>query len=578
LTENQTTINLLIVSHDPAVLRMIEPLETSPAWHLETAANGWEAMERMQSGPASHALVLDIPVEDSEPIHFLRWLRCFRPDFPVVLLCSPGDAGRVREASGPDGEDMVYKPFDAKYLATEIRKRIELSGNGAADPVPASFAGSNLGSASVVSANLACADIAGKNIEQLGQDTCFVSASLIMQKLHAQAALLAKTDVPVLIVGESGAGKYTVASLIHKLSVRSGFKLVRVNCAALPEAELAAELFGDLGEQDASPQTVRGKFAARETGTILLEEIAEMPASVQVRLLQVLQSVSPSNLQDGERRSPVAEAMPARVRILATSSANLDRALAEKRLREDLYHRLSGFTLQVPPLRQRKDEMPTLLRYFMHNLSRHYGLPARGFSPGMVAACQGYAWPGNLNELEAVVKRYLVTGEQESIFSQNGVNQNGVNQNGASQNGASENGASERGMDATSEVEQITGSRAVKTGAALLQDRGAKPAKTKPESLKLLIQGIKWEAERNAIAAALVRTGWNRKAAARMLKVSYRTMLYKIEQYKMRAPQPYLSPVPAGEFSGYEAEYEAEYESRYDESKSNGEARYAKAR
>jgi len=114
----------------------------------------------------------------------------------------------------------------------------------------------------------------------------------------------------------------------------------------------------------------------------------------------------------------------------------------------------------------------------------------------------------------------------------------------------------------------------VKTGAALLQDRGAKPVKAKPESLKLLIQGIKWEAERNAIAAALLRTGWNRKAAARMLKVSYRTMLYKIEQYKMRAPQPYLSAAPAGEFSGYESEYE----SRYDENKSNGEARYAKAR
>jgi two-component system response regulator AtoC len=566
LTENHTTVSLLIVSRDPAVLRMVEPLETSPAWHLETAANGWEAMERMQSGPAPHALVLDIPLEDSEPIHFLRWLRCFRPDFPVVLLCAPGDAGRVREATGPDGEDMVYKPFDTKYLGTVIRKRIDSSVDGPADPVRANFADPNASSASSASANFASVDIASKNIEQLGQDACFVSASLIMQKLRAQAALLAKTDVPVLIVGESGAGKYTVASLIHKLSVRSGFKLVRVNCAALPEADLSAELFGDPGDPEVpgSPQTVRGKFSARETGTILLEEIAEMPASVQVRLLQVLQNASP-NLQDGERLSPMgAEAMPARVRILATSSANLDSALAEKRLREDLYHRLSAFTLQVPPLRQRKDEMPTLLRYFMHNLSRHYGLPARGFSPGMVAAYQRYAWPGNLKELEAFVKRYLVTGEQESIFSQNGMNQNGINQNGMSAGG----------MDAVSAVEQLTASRAVKTGVAVQEDSGTKPAKTKPESLKLLIQGIKWEAERNAIAAALLRTGWNRKAAARMLKVSYRTMLYKIEQYKMRAPQPYLSPVPAGEFSGYESEYG----DGHGNGNGNGEARYAKAR
>ena len=110
------------------------------------------------------------------------------------------------------------------------------------------------------------------------------------------------------------------------------------------------------------------------------------------------------------------------MRILATSSANLERALAEKRLREDLYHRLSAFTLQVPPLRQRKDEIATLLRYFMHNLARHYGLPARGFSLNMLAACQQYSWPGNLRELEAFVKRYLVAGDSELILGEIGVN------------------------------------------------------------------------------------------------------------------------------------------------------------
>jgi two-component system response regulator AtoC len=376
-----------------------------------------------------------------------------------------------------------------------------------------------------------------------------------MQKLRAQAGLLAKTDVPVLIVGERGAGKYTVANLIHKLSVRSGFKLLRVNCAAMPEAELAAELFGDEGVSS-SPKPTLGKFAAGEKGTILLEEIAEMPAGVQARLLQVLQDVLPGDLRNDEPRNQTgSEGMPARVRILATSSANLERALEEKRLREDLYHRLSAFTLQVPPLRQRKEEMATLLRYFMHNLSRHYGLPARGFSSGMVEACQRYSWPGNLNELEAFVKRYLVTGEPEAIFSESG---------------------SESGMDASGGVERLAALRVVNTGTALLENSGEKPAKSTTESLKSLIQGVKWEAERNAISAALLRTGWNRKAAARMLKVSYRTMLYKIEQYKMRAPQPYLSPLPAGEFSGYESGYDPGYGEG--KGNGNGESRYAKAR
>jgi DNA-binding NtrC family response regulator len=139
---------------------------------------------------------------------------------------------------------------------------------------------------------------------------------------------------------------------------------------------------------------------------------------VQSRLLQVL--------QNEELRGPGAsETRPAEVRILATSSANLERVLAEKRLREDLYHRLSAFTLQVPPLRQRKDEIATLLRYFMHNLARHYGLPARGFSLNMLAACQRYTWPGNLTELEAFVKRYLVAGDSELMLSEVGVNANG---------------------------------------------------------------------------------------------------------------------------------------------------------
>jgi DNA-binding NtrC family response regulator len=506
LTENTNhTVRLLVVSREPAAFRLLGPREAGQSWHLETVSNGWEAMERMQSGAGSDVLLLDIPIQDSDPIYFLRWLRSCKPDFPVVPLCAREDAGRVKEETGIGGEDMVLKPFDPKQLENVIRRQLQESGNGHGET-------------------------ASKNIEQLGHDICFVSASLTMQKLHAQVALLAKSDVPVLIVGERGAGKYTVASLIHKLSVRSGFKLQRVNCAAMPEAELEAALFGGESVSAARPTTL-GHFAPGEKGTILLEEIAEMPPAVQFRLLQAL--------QNHELRAPAgAEAVPANVRILATSSSNLDRALAENRLREDLYHRLSAFTIPVPPLRQRKDEIATLLRYFMHNLAKHYGLPERGFSAGMVAACQRHSWPGNLRELEVFVKRYLVAGD-ESIFPIR----------------------DESGMDATGAGNSELIARTVKPGAAFSDESEAGPAKAKPESLKSLIQAVKGEAERNAIAAALKRTGWNRKAAARLLKVSYRTMLYKIDQYQMHAPQTYLLPVSAGEFTSY------------DEVKGNGRAR-----
>ncbi len=485
-------MRLLVVSREPAVLRLLGPMEDSNSWHLETAASGWDAMERLQSGATSQLLVLDLSRGDADSLHFLRWLRRLRPDLPVVLLCHPDDAARGKEAIRLGAGEVLVRPFDAEKLEFVIRRQLERTGN-------------------------ADMDMASKNIEPLGQDTFFVSASLIMQKLRAQAALLAKTDVPVLILGETGSGKCTVASLIHQLSVRSGFKLLRVNCAEMPEAVLEAELFG--GDHASSPRrTSLGQFAAGEKGTIFLEEIAEMPAGLQARLLQVL--------QNHEIRTPAGtDATPADVRILAASSANLDRALAEKQLREDLYYRLSAFTVHVPPLRHRKDEIAILLRYFMHKLAKHYSLPARGFSSSVLDACRHYSWPGNLKELESFVKRYLVAGEQELALG-------------------------ETALDSADSIDRAV-PRPVRLAATPLEESGS-GQKSNPESLKSLIQGIKSEAERNAIGAALNKTGWNRKAAARLLRVSYRTLLYKIEQYHMRAPEPSLAPVPGGGLSGYE--------------------------
>ena len=500
MTENTIkTIRLLAVTRDAAVVRLLGSMEQSNAWHLETASGSWEGMERMQSGIALDLLVLDIPRKDSDPLHFLRWMSRLKPSVPVVLLCYPEDAERVQEATRLGAADILVRPFHARQVESVIRGHLQPAENDETDAAPS-------------------------NIEQLGQDTFFVSASAIMQKLRAQAALLAKTDVPVLILGERGAGKYTVASLIHKLSVRSGFKLCRVNCAEMPESVLEAELFGD-NHMASSRQTALGKFVAGEKGTIVLEEIAEMSTTLQSRLLQVLES--------NEYRSPAGtEKTPADVRILASSSANLQRVMAEKQLREDLYYRLSAFTVHVPPLRHRKDEIATLLRYFMHKLAKHYNLPSRGFSSNLITACQRYDWPENLKELEAFAKRYLVAGDQGLTLGEIALNR--------------EPGRDDIAVSHAMELRSSSPASSAGTGS------NSGKSQAGPESLKSLIQGIKSEAERNAIGAALMRTGWNRKAAARLLRVSYRTLLYKIEQYHMRAPQPYLSPLPGGEFSVYE--------------------------
>ncbi len=499
MTENRIeTIRLLVVSRDAAVLRLLWSVKESDSWHMETAASGWDAMERVQSGVAPHLLLLDFPGGDCDSLHLLRWLRRLRPDLPVVVLCHPDDAASGKEATRLGAEQILVRPFDGQQLGFVIRRRLGVARSSEAE-------------------------IVSENVEQLGEDAFFVSASLAMQKLRAQAALLAQTDVPVLILGEAGTGKYTVATLIHRLSVRSGFKLQRVNCAEMPEALLEAELFGN--ERPSASDTRRthlGKFAAGEKGTIYLDEIADLPARLQSRLLQVL--------QNNEFRTPgSATAISTDVRILAASSANLERALAQKQLREDLYYRLSAFSVHVPSLRQRKDEIAILLRYLMHKLAKHYNLPPRGFSSEVLDACQHYSWPGNLKELETFVKRYLVAGDQELTLGK-------------------------MSLELAEDTDNSAVLRPVKLAAIPREERESGHAQSEPESLKSLIQGIKSEAEQNAIGAALKRTGWNRKAAARLLRVSYRTLLYKIEQYHMRAPETFLSPLPALSVYGSEVE------------------------
>ena len=493
MAENITeTARLLVVSRDSAALRPLWGIAEPNFWQLETAVSAWDAIERVQSGAAPHLLLLDVPRGDSDSLHILRWMRRLRPDLPVIVMCGPEDTGLRREATRLGAQEVLIKPFDEARLAATIHRHLVFpEGEGA--------------------------EIASEDIEQLGPDSFFVSASPVTQNLRAQAELLSEVDVPVLILGERGSGKDTVARLIHKLSVRSGFQFFKVNCADMPGELLEAELFGNERTSSAG-RLGGGKIERAEKGTIFLDEVTEMPLTLQARLMQILQE---KVLTRGNDAGSVD------VRILAATSASIDRALAERKLREDLYYRLSAFTVQVPALRQRRSEIPVLLQHSMHQLARHYGLPPREFASGVIAACQNYSWPGNLKELESFVKRYLVAGDTEFTFNDLKSNLAGVNDGG-------------KVVGNPNQVSPYPDERHDERHTERLSGR---------ESLKSLIQSVKWEAERNAIGTALQKTGWNRKAAARLLQVSYRTLLYKIDQYHMSASEPFLSPLPAGKLS-----------------------------
>ncbi len=470
------TTRVLVVSRESALLRVLWSIGDANSWQLENVVSGWDAMERVQSDVSPHALVLDLPRGDGDSLHILRWLRRLRPDLPVFVICQADEGMRQKEAARLGAEAVVVRPFDQQQLEFVLRKHLEAQNREM--------------------------DFASKHVEPVGDEDSFVSISPVMQKLRAQAELLAQADVPVLILGQSGTGKSTIARLIHNLSVRSGFSFQAVNCAALPSAILEMELFGRSNDSSRGAEICRispGKLELAHKGALLLREITEMPPDLQAKLLHVL--------QEGEFvRSGESRAIQTDVRVFATSSANLDQALAEKRLRQDLYYRLSAFTVHVPPLRQRKEESEILLQFLMHKLAHYYGLPPREFTPSVLQYCTNYAWPGNLTELESFVKRYLFAGEQE-LFTGAVEFDSRVDRNGL------------RSFVTTAEVSRRNG-----------ENVGFNP---ETKSLKSLIHSIKAEAEKNAIAAALDKTRWNRKAAARLLKVSYRSLLYKIDQYHM---------------------------------------------
>jgi len=467
---------ILLVSKDRSALDLPCIYGESHGWQLETADSGWEALERVHSGPGPDLILLHLMESDCDGLHPLRWLRRVRPDLPVLVLAASENPAQKLEAIRLGVQDFLIHPVQAKQLETAIRRCL--------------FYYTESSDSEVVT----------DEIEQIGDDLFFVAASPTMRQLRAQAELLAQVSGPVLILGENGSGKELAARLIHKLSVRSGFRFLKLNCSTLPGDVLESELFG---APDGNGRTKPSKLELCQRGTLFLDEITEMPMSLQTKLLHGLQE-GRFVREGGDRKVEMD------VRILAATQANIEQAIADRKLREDLYYRLSAFTVHVPALRQRKEEIPLLLGHFMNQLARRYNLPARIFSASALEASQRHSWPGNLRELEKFVKRYLVMGDGAQGMT---------------------------ALDQEPEGDMSFRESYAPRGKGALNEF----AEPRTSGLKSLVQSVKGETERSAIATALDQARWNRKAAARLLKVSYRTLLYKIEQYHMSPPASHLS-------------------------------------
>jgi two-component system, NtrC family, response regulator AtoC len=308
--------------------------------------------------------------------------------------------------------------------------------------------------------------------------TLDICTSPAMEAVRDLVAKVASTNAAVLLLGESGVGKEVVARAIHRASPRAAQPLLKINCAALPDELLESELFGhQRGGFTGAYRDKPGKFELAQKGTIMLDEIGEVPLRLQAKLLHVL--------QDGEfTRVGGERTLQTDVRVLAATNRDLVQEIAAGRFREDLYYRLNVIEIRIPPLRERREEIPALIDALLAAANAQYG-GAVEIAPAIRRRFVEYSWPGNVRELENVIKRMVVLGD---------------------------------------------GSRL----AVELEAEGAEPAMTAAATvdvgtgLKQIARRAARDAERLAIADMLQRTHWNRAKAARMLGISYKALLYKI--------------------------------------------------
>ncbi|HYX52968.1 MAG TPA: sigma-54 dependent transcriptional regulator [Candidatus Limnocylindrales bacterium] len=328
--------------------------------------------------------------------------------------------------------------------------------------------------------------------EQVENDIFFLAASPAMQKIRAQVAQVARVDIPVLLLGESGVGKEVLARLVHKLSRRSGRQVMKVNCAAMPLDLLESELFGhEAGAFTGAMRPKPGLLELCDKATLFLDEIGEMNPLLQAKLLHVLQDGKFTRLGG---RAPLSSDF----RVIAATNINVEEAIGARAFREDLYYRLNAFAIQVPPLRERKEELPMLLRHFITQFSYQYNCEPPECSPNLVRACLRHSWPGNLRELGNFVKRYMVLQDEALAISE-------IEQKGAI--------------------------------SAVMPDVAEQAAHARPGAgLKTILQELKEKAEPRIIERALIATRWNCKMAATHLKISYKALLYKMKQYHIFPP------------------------------------------
>jgi two-component system, NtrC family, response regulator AtoC len=473
-------LKVLVVDDDIATGRMLAAQMVRRGFEVSSSSGGEETLRVLRvCDPVFVLLGLSGP--GSSALDILGRIKQAKPEVAVLMLSARHDPETIFTASKLGADDYLPKPFEATDLDMRIDKILEKRRAGGE--------GAQL------------RDQVRRNRDFTG----LFGTSPRMEEVKNTIEQVADTAVTVLIRGESGTGKEVVARMIYAQSGRNDKPFVKVNCAAIPHELLESELFGyEPGAFTGANRQKLGKFDLANSGTLFLDEVSEMHPALQAKLLHVLQDGEFSRL--GGKRDISVD-----VRVLAATNKALEIAVQEGTFREDLFYRLNVITIHIPPLRERREEIPVFLEFFQRKYSEFYGKQPPPFTDYAMSRMQEYNWPGNIRELENLVKRYVIVGNEAQIIRELSTHKPIMNSFAAAP--ASERPAIER-----------SGSAAI----PITVGKSAEPDGDAPSLLEIGRRAA-MKAEREAIERVLTQTRWNRRQAAKILKVSYKALLNKLK-------------------------------------------------
>jgi len=453
---------VLIIDDERPVLLTLEALLKRHGYHVETASTASQGLKLLRSKPSTLVL-LDLQLPDADGLETLDQIKTEVPQTQVIILTAHDSLHNAIESIKRGAYHFISKPYAPEELLSLVEKALEKQ-----------FL-------------LREAEDLRQKTEQLERRLEIAEArpmlifkSKPMHEIEELINAMAPSDANALIVGESGVGKEVIANAIHARSRRAGKPMVKLNCAAFPQTMIEGELFGYVkGAFTGAMKDFPGMIAAADSGTLFLDEISDMPAELQTRFLRVLQ-------EREYRPLGSTQTMKADFRAIASSNRPIPQALAENRLRSDLYYRLNTFQIEVPPLRQRKQDIPPLIAAFVKQFAQQLGKPEPDISPEAFQKLLDYSWPGNVRELQNAIEYAVVLARQGMI-----------------------------------DVKELPAE--IQLPAALQQTERAALPRTGVQSLD--------DVERTTIIQALAECHGNKKKAAELLGIQRPTLYNKMKRY-----------------------------------------------